>query len=848
MSTDRSSQSARSQQAHKRSALPALAVSSALGVGLTLTGACSSGSNGIGGNGDTAQVVETFFAPVSPLEARHVDVILRSTIDSIDFSIFDADADPRAYVVVMDRIGNYMGLYAHGASGRVGSANPNLQDPADFLPTDDDRVGVNAAASVARAAAYLSHSEAPLTSRTGEFLATFHSPALFEEDPARFFQNPPNVYPGVSLPVRPTNGILNTGLADLWQIDASNRGSFFAQSAPAGSLSSGVDLKGSGGGGGGGGTLGPPDLETCPPDVSTTGVFYQLGKDFPISRNPDNTCPSGGLGGLPGGVPLYIRTLPGDQINGFGERRHVGAVGCYLTALVDSNGDGIKNRRVPLPDLAEGAAFEGSRSVNPDSIPGNVNFDAARFGQNPNEDFAFAPLEPGPTGLPNEGGVFLVGILLPYIYEEVPAGLLVPDQGVNKPKAPNFNADDVLESFPVGMPADSLIATTGAIPGENFVLQFDVDLDSTPETVDTRASINPLPDGAGGNGLTAEEVRALIVACDEASQLTSAAIRFPANSQCRMWISITDREGNLIGVFRQPDATIFSYEISLTKARNAAYFSDPLSVNGPDAGPLAGLHPLTGLRVLDAATGQPIPARDANGQFLSLIDPLTGVILDEAQLEANLGIDVTLQLIDCFPRATEQASDPGALGDGVSITARTLGFLTAPAFPPTIDANPIGPLAHLVQRTRYPRSYRAQAYEDPPNTELDSGIIFFPGAAPLYRNGTELIGGIGVSGDGVSQDDFVTALGLQIASEGFAVGSDGTLFRAGQFDAGDPASFGNGTVFSPIPGILPIENIRCDSQNALPQGVFLDRDTGLPVSDYQGVGIPYQKFPQFPNG
>ena len=35
---------------------------------------------------------------------------------------------------------------------------------------------------------------------------------------------------------------------------------------------------------------------------------------------------------------------------------------------------------------------------------------------------------------------------------------------------------------------------------------------------------------------------------------------------------------------------------------------------------------------------------------------------------------------------------------------------------------------------------------------------FFPGSAPLYRNGV-LVGGLGVSGDGVDQDDFVTAAG-----------------------------------------------------------------------------------------
>jgi hypothetical protein len=39
-----------------------------------------------------------------------------------------------------------------------------------------------------------------------------------------------------------------------------------------------------------------------------------------------------------------------------------------------------------------------------------------------------------------------------------------------------------------------------------------------------------------------------------------------------------------------------------------------------------------------------------------------------------------------------------------------------------------------------------------------SGIVFFPGSESLYKNGV-LVGGLGVSGDGVDQDDFVTAGG-----------------------------------------------------------------------------------------
>jgi hypothetical protein len=41
-----------------------------------------------------------------------------------------------------------------------------------------------------------------------------------------------------------------------------------------------------------------------------------------------------------------------------------------------------------------------------------------------------------------------------------------------------------------------------------------------------------------------------------------------------------------------------------------------------------------------------------------------------------------------------------------------------------------------------------------------NGVVFFPGSTPLYRNGV-LIGGFGVSGDGVDQDDVVTYVGAQ---------------------------------------------------------------------------------------
>ena len=67
-----------------------------------------------------------------------------------------------------------------------------------------------------------------------------------------------------------------------------------------------------------------------------------------------------------------------------------------------------------------------------------------------------------------------------------------------------------------------------------------------------------------------------------------------------------------------------------------------------------------------------------------------------------------------------------------ALTTRTLGPLTQPG----------GPLWNIG------------------NSNRQDGIIEFPGGLPLYRNG-ELVGGIGVSGDGVEQDENVAEAGAK---------------------------------------------------------------------------------------
>ena len=108
---------------------------------------------------------------------------------------------------------------------------------------------------------------------------------------------------------------------------------------------------------------------------------------------------------------------------------------------------------------------------------------------------------------------------------------------------------------------------------------------------------------------------------------------------------------------------------------------------------------------------------------------------------------------DSLPGSTDLPGIPA----GTAVTNRTIGFGGQPLFPSGIDGSNPGPFFNLyVNDTNHACTQGSQ----PPNPN-QNGIVFFPGSLPLYRNGV-LVGGLGVSGDGVDQDDFVTAAGAAL--------------------------------------------------------------------------------------
>jgi hypothetical protein len=140
---------------------------------------------------------------------------------------------------------------------------------------------------------------------------------------------------------------------------------------------------------------------------------------------------------------------------------------------------------------------------------------------------------------------------------------------------------------------------------------------------------------------------------------------------------------------------------------------------------------------------------------------------------------------------------------GIAITNRTISFGAQPFFPPGIDtsdpapnfptpgpffnlfkydtANPCSqgvnvPNAGGVATVPYPG---VAASGTNPLSSFNgnvSGIVFFPGAVPLYRNGV-MVGGLGISGDGVDQDDFVTNGGAQGFLAPEAIRADNVFIR-----------------------------------------------------------------------
>ena len=190
----------------------------------------------------------------------------------------------------------------------------------------------------------------------------------------------------------------------------------------------------------------------------------------------------------------------------------------------------------------------------------------------------------------------------------------------------------------------------------------------------------------------------------------------------------------------------------------------------PANGPLGGLSAMDVKQILDNAEAT------ANTERAAIRLPLgsrTRMAIAVADLDGTIiglrrMVDSTVFSIDVaaskarnmvyFNGSMRTAADLNDVPMGTAVTNRTISFGAQPLFPPGIDGSSAGPFFNLyLQDTANPCT---QGFQGGAANVNKSGIVFFPGSAGLYRSGS-LVGGLGVSGDGVDQDDFVTSGGTK---------------------------------------------------------------------------------------
>ena len=149
---------------------------------------------------------------------------------------------------------------------------------------------------------------------------------------------------------------------------------------------------------------------------------------------------------------------------------------------------------------------------------------------------------------------------------------------------------------------------------------------------------------------------------------------------------------------------------------------------------------------------------------------ITVVDVDGTILAHYRMADALFDAVDVVPAKARNvvyfnSDDPNARKDltgvpaGTWVTTRTIGFGAQPYYPPGISDKQFDPKwgpwysTLFVGNINNPCSQGSQA----PNAN-QNGVTFFAGATPLVKNG-KLVGGLGVSGDGIEQDDYVTYLG-----------------------------------------------------------------------------------------
>jgi uncharacterized protein GlcG (DUF336 family) len=544
-----------------------------------------------------------------------------------------------------------------------------------------------------------------------------------------------------------------------------------------------------------------------PPGIANTEAGPLLGVEFSSALGTDVMPPgltsgiAAGLSGDPGGIPLYISGQP------------VGAIG------VAGDGSDI----APLQSLVPPNTATGQPAFNSDSS-------GAYYTGKEESDFDEAVALAGaqgfmaPTAI-QASNILINGIRLPFTAESaaktIPSttALVLTNTGLKpanvaglSPRTfftyePLIGDSNYLANVPAATPAATQNTDIASnVPGTDTIAGVDPStiypLVSLPLTTGgtemvylknnstaaggydgavsaagllptNKTGTTTTPQAFGfvagaetqGQQLTIPDLLTIVTqALNEASKIRGA-IRVPSDAPAQVHIAVTDTQGNILTVVAEQDATNFSFDIAVQKARTASFFSS----------------------------------------------------------------------------------------DTYAFSSRTIGFLADATIPPAINNGVTGPLSGLQETLALPQNQAMFNPDVDGSNPLGDGITIFPGGVPLYKDGV-LVGAVGISGDGVDQDDLIA----YAASAGYQPKAkiEADSLSSKKIVADLTTSIDKLPVTDTFPTITDLladgfadpDLPNRDKIAISPGDTIITRILKrLAKKGVDGVNLPYQKFPRNPN-